>query len=251
MKFTGNTIFITGGGSGIGRALAEALHRRGNKVIVGGRRRAQLDEVVAANPGIDAIELDVADRASVERVAATLIAGYPALNVLINNAGIMQVDHADGPLDDALMVSTVETNLVGPMRLTSALLEHLKTKPDAVVAYTTSVLAFVPLAVTAVYSATKAALHSYILSQRFLLKDFHVRVLEIAPPWVRTDLMNSREAEQATPLDQFIEETMQVLDSGADEIIVEAGKMMRGNVGPTEHEFVNGFNAQMRPVLGG
>jgi uncharacterized oxidoreductase len=251
MKPTGNTIFITGGGSGIGRALAEALHRRGNKVIVGGRRRAQLDEVVAANPGIDAIEIDVADPASVEHVATTLIADYPDLNVLINNAGIMQIDHADERLDDALMMATVETNLVGPMRLTSALIDHLKTKPDAVVAYTTSVLAFVPLAVTAVYSATKAALHSYILSQRFLLKDSSVRVLEIAPPWVRTDLMNSREAEQAMPLDQFIDETMKILDSSADEIIVDAGKMLRSNVGPKEHEFVNAFNAQMRSVLNG
>lgn len=251
MKPTGNTIFITGGGSGIGRALAEALHRRGNKVIVGGRRRAQLDEVVAANPGIDGIELDIADPASIQRVATTLVADYPALNVLINNAGIMQVDRADGRLDDALMADTVETNFVGPMRLTSALIDHLKTKPDAVVAYTTSVLGFVPLAVTAVYSATKAALHSYILSQRFLLKDSSVRVLEIAPPWVRTDLMNSREAEQAMPLDQFIEETMSVLDSGADEILVDAGKMMRGNVGPAEHDFVNAFNAQMRSLFSG
>ena len=251
MKSTGNTIFITGGTSGIGRALAEALHQRGNKVIVAGRRRAHLDEIVAANPGIDAIELDVADQASVEHVAAKLIADYPDLNVLINNAGIMQVDHADQRLDDALMTATVETNLVGPMRLTSALIDHLKTKPDAVIAYTTSVLAFVPLAVTAVYSATKAALHSYILSQRFLLRESRVRVLEIAPPWVRTDLMNSREAEQAMPLDQFIDETLAVLDSGADEVLVDAGKMMRGNVGPAEHDFVNGFNAQMSAIFNG
>ena len=251
MKSTGNTIFITGGTSGIGRALAEALHQRGNKVIVAGRRRAHLDEIVAANPGIDAIELDVADQASVEHVAAKLIADYPDLNVLINNAGIMQVDHADQRLDDALMTATVETNLVGPIRLTSALIDHLKTKPDAVIAYTTSVLAFVPLAVTAVYSATKAALHSYILSQRFLLRESRVRVLEIAPPWVRTDLMNSREAELAMPLDQFIDETLAVLDSGADEVLVDAGKMMRGNVGPAEHDFVNGFNAQMSAIFNG
>ncbi|RFU44818.1 SDR family oxidoreductase [Paraburkholderia sp. DHOC27] len=251
MKTTGNTVFITGGGSGIGRALAEALHRRGNKVIVAGRRRAQLDQVVAANPGIDAIELDVASRDSIDRVAATLIADYPALNVLINNAGIMQVDHADGQLDDALLSATIDTNLVGPMRLTSALIGHLKTRPDAVIAYTTSVLAFVPLAFTAVYSATKAALHSYVLSQRFLLRDSTVRVLEIAPPWVRTDLMNSREAELAMPLEQFIHETMQVLDTDADEILVEVAKPMRDNAGPHEHAFVNGFNAQMGALLGG
>ncbi|SDG39969.1 uncharacterized oxidoreductase [Paraburkholderia phenazinium] len=135
--------------------------------------------------------------------------------------------------------------------MTSALIDHLKTKDDAVVAYTSSVLAFVPLAPTAVYSSTKAALHSYILSQRFMLRDTKVRVLEIAPPWVRTDLMNSRKAEQAMPLDAFIDETMVVLGTDADEILVEGAKLFRGNPGPGEHELVNGFNAQMVEVFGG
>src|ERR1700682_589737 len=219
MKLSGNTIFITGGGSGIGRGLAEALHQRGNKVIIGGRRRSYLDEVVAANPGMAAIELDIADAASIDRVAAQLIADYPDLNVLINNAGIMQLDQAGGRIDDALLVSTVTTNLMGPIRMTSALIDHLKTKNDAVVAYTSSVLAFVPLAATAVYSSTKAALHSYILSQRFMLRETTVRVLEIAPPWVRTELMNSQEAEQAMPLDEFIDETIAVLGTDVDEVL--------------------------------
>jgi uncharacterized oxidoreductase len=251
MKLTGNTIFITGGGSGIGRGLAEALHKRGNKVIIGGRRRSHLDEVMAANPGIAAIELDIGDVASIERVAAQLIADYPDLNVLINNAGVMQPDQAGGHIDDALMVSTITTNLMGPIRMTSALIDHLKTKNDPVVAYTSSVLAFVPLAVTAVYSSTKAALHSYILSQRFMLRDSKVRVLEIAPPWVRTDLMNSREAKQAMPLDQFIDETMTALGTDADEILVEGAKPLRANPGPGEHGFVNGFNAQLMEILSG
>jgi uncharacterized oxidoreductase len=251
MKITGNTIFITGGSSGIGRALAEALHRRGNKVIISGRRRSLLDEVVAANPGMAAIELDMLDAASIERAAAQLIRDYPAFNVLINNAGIMQPDNAAGRIDDALLVSTVETNLIGPIRMTSALLDHLKSKDDAVVAYTTSVLAFVPLAMTAVYSSTKAALHSYIMSQRFRLRDTSVRVLEIAPPWVRTDLMNSREAEQAMPLDAFIDETIAVLGTDVNEVLVEGAKLFRGNPGPGEHELVNGFNAQMVEVFGG
>jgi uncharacterized oxidoreductase len=129
--------------------------------------------------------------------------------------------------------------------MTSALIDHLKTKNDAVVAYTSSVLAFVPLAVTAVYSSTKAALHSYILSQRFMLRDTTVRVLEIAPPWVRTDLMNSREAEQAMPLDAFIDETIAVLGTEVDEVLVEGAKEFRGNPGPGEHSFVNGFNEQV------
>jgi uncharacterized oxidoreductase len=251
MKLTGNTIFITGGTSGIGRALAEALHQRGNKVIISGRRRGLLDEVVAANPGMAAIELDMTDAASIERAAAQLIRDYPDFNVLINNAGIMQPDSAAGRIDDALLVSTVETNLIGPIRMTSALLGHLKTKNNAVVAYTTSVLAFVPLAVTAVYSSTKAALHSYIMSQRFMLRDTTVRVLEIAPPWVRTDLMNSREAEQAMPLDAFINETVAVLGTDTDEVLVDAAVLFRGNPGPGEHELVNGFNAQMVEVFGG
>ena len=250
MKLSGNTIFITGATSGIGRALAESFHKLGNKVIISGRRRANLDEVVAAKPGMEAIELDIADPKSIETVAVRLIADHPDLNVLINNAGIMLPDRAAGRIDDKLLVDTVKTNLVGPIRLTSALVEHLKGKKDAVIAYTSSVLGFVPMAVTAVYSATKAALHSYTLSQRFLLKDVGIRVLEIAPPWVRTDLMNSREAEQAMPLDQFITETLAVLATDADEIVVEAAKAFRGNPGPNEHALVNGFNEQAMALFG-
>ena len=250
MKLSGNTIFITGGGSGIGRGLAEAFHHAGNKVIISGRRRAALDAVVAANPGMEAIELDITDPASIDRAATTLIATHPELNVLINNAGIMLPDGADGPIDDRQASDTVATNLLGPIRMTSALVEHLKGRDDAVIAYTSSVLGFVPLALTAVYSATKAAVHSYALSQRFLLKRHGVRVLEIAPPWVRTDLMNSREAEQAMPLDQFIAETMAVFATDADEIIVEAAKPLRAGVGPDEHDFVDGFNRQMFALFG-
>jgi uncharacterized oxidoreductase len=244
MNLTGNTIFITGGGSGIGRGLAEELHRRGNKVIISGRRKSHLDAVAKANPGIEAVELDIADPESIKAVAKKLATEHPDLNVLINNAGIMEPDQAAGVIDDKLLVSTVTTNLLGPIRLTSALLDQLKSRRGVIV-YNTSVLAFVPLALTAVYSATKAALHSYVLSQRFLLRDSGVRVLEMAPPWVRTELMNSQEAEQAMPLDQFISETVDVLATDADEILVEAAKSLRANPGPGEHALVNGFNQQM------
>ena len=251
MKLKGNTIFITGGGSGIGRGLAEALHGLGNKVIIAGRRRKQLAAVVAANPGMAALELDIADPDSIDRVAKRLITQHPDLNVLINNAGIMQPDQAAGKVDDALLLATINTNLIGPIRMTSALIEHLKTKEGAVVAYTSSVLGFVPLAVTAVYSSTKAALHSYALSQRFMLRDTGVRVLEIVPPWVRTELMNSQEAEQAMPLNQFIAEAIKVLGTDANEIVIEAAKPMRNNAGPGEHAFVNDFNAYMLSLFSG
>lgn len=250
MKLTGNTIFITGGTSGIGRALAEAFHKLGNKVIISGRRRANLDEIVAANPGMAAIELDITDPVSIDAAAATLVAEHPDLNVLINNAGIMLPDQAAGRIDDKPMVDIVSTNLFGPIRMTSALVEHLKGKKGAAIAYTSSVLGFVPLALTAVYSATKAAIHSYALSQRFLLKGAGVRVIEIAPPWVRTDLMNSREAEQAMPLDQFIDETMKLLRTDADEIVVDGAKALRDNAGPNEHALVDGFNQQLFALFG-
>ena len=133
--------------------------------------------MIAANPGMAAVELDITDPASIAAVAAKLVAKHPDLNVLVNNAGIMQPDAAAGRIDDALMVDTIVTNLMGPIRMTSALVEHLKGKNDSVIAYTSSVLGFVPLAVTAVYSSTKAALHSYALSQRFMLRDTSVRVL--------------------------------------------------------------------------
>ena len=250
MKISGNTIFITGGGSGIGRGLAEAFYQRGNQVIISGRRRGALDDVVKANPGMAAIELDITDPVSIAAVAQQLITDYPDLNVIINNAGIMQADRAQGPVDDKLLVDTVTTNLIGPVRMTSALVEHLKTKQDAAIAYVSSVLGFVPMAPTAVYSATKAAVHSYALSQRFLLKDAGIRVFEIAPPWVRTDLMNSREAELAMPLDEFIKETMAVFSTDADEILVDRAKEFRSNPGPNEHGLVNGFNQQAMALFG-
>src|ERR1700731_532320 len=123
MKLTGNTIFITGGGSGIGRGLAEALHKLGNQVIISGRRKSNLDETTQANPGMHSVELDIADFTNIGTIAEKLIADYPAINVLINNAGVMLIDNAAGEIDDQLLTSTVTTNLLGPIRLTSALID--------------------------------------------------------------------------------------------------------------------------------
>src|SRR5438105_13322001 len=190
MKLTENTIFISGGGTGIGRGLGEALHKLGNKVIISGRRKEHLNATTKANPGMESVELDVSDPANIAAVTKKLIADYPALNVLINNAGIMLIDDAAGKIDDRLLTSTVTTNLLGPIRLTSALIEHLKKQAKATIIYTTSALAFVPLAFTAIYSSTTAALHSYVLSPRYKLKATSVSVLEISPPWVQVNRPN-------------------------------------------------------------
>ena len=245
MKLTGNTIFITGGGSGIGRGLAEALHRLGNRVIISGRRKGHLEATTKANPGMQSVELNVEDPASIASVSRRLVADYPKLNVVINNAGIMQVDDAAGVIDDAVLTSTVTTNLLGPIRLTSALIEHLKKQEKAAVIYNTSVLGYVPLALTAVYSSTKAALHTYALSQRYKLRGTSVSVLEIVPPWVQTDLMNSNEEPRAMPLKEFIDETIKVLGTNAEEILVERAKLLRNNPGPNEGAFVTQFNDLM------
>ncbi len=245
MQMTGNTIFITGGTSGIGRALAEQFHSLGNKVIIAGRRQALLDEVAAAHPGIEGVALDISDAADIDRVAAQLIRGYPTLNVLINNAGIMPFDDPSGRIDDAVSRQILDTNLLGPIRLTSALIEHLKAQPRATIIHNTSVLAYVPIATNAVYSASKAALHSYALSQRFMLKGTSVSVQEIAPPWVDTDLIKKSGDPRAMPLDAFIAETMKGLATDAPEVFVEAIRALRDNPGIGEHALIDGFNTEI------
>ncbi|QCO19425.1 SDR family NAD(P)-dependent oxidoreductase (plasmid) [Azospirillum brasilense] len=245
MQLTGNTIFITGATSGIGRALAEAFHRLGNQVIIAGRRHQLLDAVTAANPGMAGLELDITDPESIAAVAARLAAEFPALNVLVNNAGIMPFDDPSKPLDDAVSQAILDTNLLGPIRMTSALIEHLKAQPRATIINNTSVLAYLPLAGNAVYSASKAALHSYTLSQRFMLRDTSVRVQEIAPPWVDTDLIRKSGDPRAMPLDAFITETMEKLAGDDPEIVVDAITAIRDNPGAGEHRLVNDFNAAM------
>ncbi len=245
MKLTGNTIFITGGGSGIGRALAEALHKLGNKVIISGRRAGHLQKTLEANPGMESVELDITNPQSIAEVSTKLIERHPKLNVLINNAGIMQIDDASGMIDDELTTSTITTNLLGPIRLTSALIDHLKKQDTSYVMLVSSVLGFTPMAMTAVYSATKAAVHSYSMSLRFKLRHTSVRVLEVIPPWVRTDLLNSTEEPRAMPLDQFLQGTMDALATDADEILVPRAKFLREQAGAAESAFVTSFNEQL------
>jgi uncharacterized oxidoreductase len=242
MKLSGNTIFITGATSGIGRGLAEAFHSRGNKVNIGGRRKALLDEVTRANPGMDAVEIDVSNPAQIASVTESLKQKYPALNVLINNAGIMPFDDVTGPLDDAQAVNQVNTNLLGPVRISGALIEHLKKQPEAFIINNSSVVAYIPMSMAALYSATKAAIHSYSLSQRFALRETSVRVLEIAPPWVDTDLIYKSGDARAMQLEPFIAETMALLETATTEVVVEAGQQLRNSAGPNEHEVVNYLN---------
>jgi uncharacterized oxidoreductase len=212
MKLTGNTILITGGGSGIGRGLAESFHALGNQVIIAGRRQQTLDATVAANPGMMAMTLDIEDPASIRSFAADVAKQYPNLNVLINNAGIMRAEKLVSQPDDlADAESTIATNLLGPIRLTAALLPHLQQQPSAAIMNVSSGLAFVPLAPTPTYCATKAAIHSYTQSLRYQLRESQTEVLELVPPYVATDLLNGADDPRAMPLDKFIAEVMEIL----------------------------------------
>jgi uncharacterized oxidoreductase len=212
MNPTGNTILITGGGTGIGRGLAESLHALGNQVIIAGRRQQALDETTAANPGMKSIVLDIQDPAGIRAFAARLIREFPTLNVLVNNAGIMRAEKLlDQQADLADAEAIVATNLLGTIRMTAALLPHLKRQAHATILNVSSGLAFVPLVTSPTYCATKAAIHSYTLSLRRQLRGTSIEVLELMPPYVATHLMGGADDPMAMPLDEFIAETMEIL----------------------------------------
>ncbi|PNY81141.1 SDR family oxidoreductase [Deinococcus koreensis] len=230
MNMTGNTILITGGGSGIGRALAEAFHARGNRVVIAGRRQSVLDEVTAWHPGMRSALLDISDAGSMGTFAAQLTAEVPELNVVIHNAGIMQNETLPSG-DLGVAEATIATNLLGPIRLTAALLPHLLTRPQATIMTVSSGLAFVPLALTPTYGASKAAIHSYTQALRYQLKDTAVQVTELIPPYVQTGLQGEWQANDpsAMPLADFIGETLRLLEASPDaaEITVERVKALR------------------------
>ena len=231
MNITGNTILITGGGSGIGRALAEAFHKAGNQVVIAGRREALLNEVTTANPGMEALLLDIQDKDDVAAFARQAVESFPALNAVIHNAGIMRSEAvATGDFLETAE-DTIATNLLGPIRLTAALLPHLLRQQRAAILTVSSGLAFVPLATTPTYSATKAAIHSWSMALREQLKATPVEVIEIAPPYVQTELLGPQQAVDpaAMPLAEFIAEVMALLESQPEtgEIIVERCKPLR------------------------
>ena len=230
MNPTGNTILITGGGSGIGRELARSFHELGNRVIVAGRRREALDEVTASYPGIASMVLDVENADAIRDFAVRIVAEHPALNVLVNNAGIMRQEDltADAFLADA--EAMIATNVLGPIRLTAALLPRLRAQARSTIVNVTSGLAFVPLAATPTYSATKAAMHSYTLSLRHQLRDTAVEVIELAPPGVQTDLTPGQATREGyMPLADYIAETMALFarQPTPQEVLVERVKMLR------------------------
>ncbi len=233
MRMTDHTILVTGGTSGIGRALAEAFHARGNRVIVAGRRRDLIDEITGANQGMAGIVLDVRDPLSMDQAVGRLREEFPDLDVLVNNAGISrQQELAAGKASFATSREIVETNVLAVLQLTDALLPLLLRQAPATIVTTTSGLAFVPRSNFPTYCASKAFLHSWLQSLRHQLRDKGVEVLELAPPYVQTELAGPQQLRDphAMPLADYVAEVMDLLEAGDTpdgEILVERVKTLR------------------------
>lgn len=233
MKITGNTILITGGSSGIGAALAHRLHDLDNEVVVTGRDQKRLEATVKGREHLHAVLLDIDDPEAIDAVAAQSIRRFPALNVLVNNAGIMRKEAIDGDRDLTDAEAIIKTNLLGPIRMTNALVDHLKSVNDAAIVNVSSGLGFVPLPTTPTYSASKAAIHSYTVSLRSALKG-RVEVIELVPPAVQTELLPGQSTRgDAMPLDAFMEEVMQLFQkrpTPAEILVDRVGFLRRAEI---------------------
>lgn len=194
MKVSGNTVLITGGGSGIGLALAEAFVERGNEVIICGRRKRVLNAVQARLGKIHVRACDVTRARSRMALVDWVLSEFKQLNVLVNNAGIQRpVDFLKGARDLSMADDEISTNLTAPIHLSAQLIPHLRRKKAAAIVNISSGLAFAPVSPVPVYCATKAAIHSLSLTLRHQLRDTSVKVFEIAPPIVATELSGKRQ----------------------------------------------------------
>jgi len=229
VKNIGNTILITGGGSGIGQALAHRWHDAGNHVIITGRRQQVLDEAIAGRERMAAYALDVTAADDVEAFARRVVSEHPQLNILVNNAGVYSAEKITSHRDISDAERMIQTNIIGPIRITNALIDHLSAQADAAIINVSSGLAFVPYPAAPTYSATKAAIHSYTAAIRPLLKG-KVEVIEIVPPQVQTELSPGQsEDPNSMPLDAFADEVMALLHAAIPpaEVCVEGVRYFR------------------------
>ena len=221
MKLTGRTILITGGSAGIGLAFALKFLELGNEVIVTGRRQAVLDQVKTKYPKLHTIQSDVGDLTQIASLAARVKSDFPKLDVLMNNAGISLLKNLRVPANDlAGLMTELNINVGGVIAMTSAFIGILTANRGTVI-NVSSALAFAPLPAAPVYSATKAAIHSYTQSLRFQLEETGVGVIELMPPWVKTEMTAEvPEGDGITLIstDELVKQSFASLKAGAVEI---------------------------------
>ncbi|CAM5220143.1 NADP-dependent 3-hydroxy acid dehydrogenase YdfG [Ureibacillus acetophenoni] len=233
MKLTGNTIFITGGAFGIGFAFAERFLKLGNKVIVCGRNMEKLQKAKAQYPELIVRECDITNESARIEMFDWLISEHPDINVLVNNAGIQQrykILKANAKEDWSYYKKEIDANIEAPFHFSMLFAPYFATKEYAAILNLSSGLAFTPMAIAPIYSATKAAVHSFTMSLRHQLENTSVEVIEIAPPAVNTDLGGVGLHSFATPVDEFADAIFKRLEEGKIEIgYARAEKAMRMN----------------------
>ena len=231
MKTTGNTVLITGGGTGIGLALAKVFMERGNQVLICGRRGKTLLDAQSGAPQLEIRVCDVSQPRSRLALVNWIGARFKSLNILVNNAGIQRaVDFRKGPRDLADADEELATNLAAPIHLAGLLIPQLRRRKQAAIVNISSGLGFTPLASAPVYSATKAALHSVSVSMRRQLRDTSIKVFEVAPPMVATDLAGRRRrppAEFAMSAEEVARGVLDALERDDYEVALGAAADLR------------------------
>jgi len=246
MNIKGNTILITGGATGIGFALAESLVKAGNKVIICGRREAKLEEAKSKLPSIETRVCDVSKEKERASLLRWVTDNFSDLNILINNAGIQRmIDLKRGTADLYRSEDEIQTNLVAPVRLSAYFIPLLLKKKEAAIVNVSSGLGFVPIAAMPVYCATKAAIHSFTVSLRYQLRDTSIKVFEIVPPAVDTELGKGSAYEgepeyRGIPPSEVAKATIKALSRNEYEILVgEARDLVSGSRTNPEQAFQN------------
>lgn len=248
MELSGHTVLVTGGASGIGLAIARRFHAAGSRVIVCGRRESALREAAAAHPGLVTRVADVASEEERVRLAEWATREYPELDVLVNNAGVQRRVRLAEPEAWAETRAELAINLDAPLHLTLLLLPHLMGRPSAAVVNVTSGLAIVPMPIAPIYCATKAALRSFTLGLRQQLAGTGVKVVEILPPAVNTDLGGKGLHTFGAPLEEFADDIMSQLAAGREEISHGTSTHRVNAWNSTFGEYLAQMNRMMAPT---
>ena len=246
MKLSNRTVLVTGGTGGIGLGIAEAFHQSKSRVIVCGRDREKLSAVEEKFPEITAIACDISKAAQRKQLAADVMRRFPDLDILINNAGIQKnIDLKKGYDELKSGEDEIAVNFTAPVELTALFIGALLKKPSAAIINVSSRLGFMPIPSTPIYNATKAALHTYTLVLRQQLKNTPVKVFEIVPSLVDTDLRKARQdaasaKNQGVSLAEYIPTVIQALENDVETIFYSDGqKIMSEARGASETRLLN------------